>query len=114
MAKRKGKRTKSPKRPPRLGPFGPEAEIDWSDHAAQRSRERLHTRGLTDDEIDSHFRDPIGKKRDEVDPDFPDRFRRWSQCVVGDQRVLIRFSYLVADETPPGRVIIITVVARDV
>ena len=112
MAKKKRKKgKKKPRRPARLGPFGKFAEIDWRvEHARKRAVQRFLNKGVTEEELEHHFRFPQGKKKDEVDDSYGDRrFLRQSTIEVQGELHRIRFVFLAEGL----RAILITVVDLD-
>lgn len=113
MAQKKSK--KKVARPARIGPFGPETEVNWSEHAVERAVQRLARLGMSDAAIEAALLNPIGTKKDEWDPDYPqERVRRWSmvQAETGSMHRL-RFVFRVLRErTPqqPGSISVVTVI----
>lgn len=113
------KRKKKPKtvRPARIGPSGPGTEVNWSEHGAERAVQRLYPLGMDDAAIESALLEPVGTKKDEWDPDYPqERVRRWSmvQAQSGKQHKL-RFVFRILRERTAqqaGSISIVTVVVE--
>lgn len=113
MAKRK--KTKKVPRPARIGPFGPGTEVNWSEHGADRVVQRLYRLGMDDAAVESALLNPIGTKKDEWDPDYPqERIRRWSMIQVEDGSMRrLRFVFRVLRERAqeePGSISVVTVI----
>jgi hypothetical protein len=113
----KKKKSEKPKqkRPARIGPFGPDTEINWSEHGADRAVERLHRLGLDDGQIEAALVTPIGTRRDEWDPQHrSERVRRWSmvQAADGSMRRLRFVFRILRERTPelPGSIAVVTVI----
>jgi hypothetical protein len=99
-----------------LAPAGPAVEVRFSTHATERWEQRLRDKGVTREDLIAHVRQPVGKKKDEIDPAHGFRVRRWSNVMIGGKFQALRIVLEVlreASPTDPGSVLIRTVVPVD-
>lgn len=71
------------RRSPRLAPVGDGVRVAFWKHGTERYLGRLQAVGVSVDQVKALIRNPNLKKRDERDPDDPERIRRWVRLPDG-------------------------------
>ena len=106
-----------PSRSSRIGPFGPDVEIRWSTHAADRFVERYQAKGIDRAKFDELIRNPNIKKQDVHDPcSWEDRYRRWIGIDLDGERTTVRVVFTIlrpGSDSDPGAIRIVSVMHRD-
>jgi hypothetical protein len=103
----------SPRGSRRLGPFGPDVEVAFSEHALRRARERFGTAPKDLDDLVLRIRTPNAARSDEWDA----RARgvvvlRWIRAGGRLLRIASRTQRRMTDEDG-GAILIVTVVVED-